>query len=231
MGKMGDVASQGRTVLFVSHNMAAVKSLCTQGLVMKSGAVVCRGGIDEVIAAYLATKPSETDGDLNGAVERDGEGPIRFTSLKVFDQFGRSTDLVQCGQEISIELGYASANGVKPPSGVVFHIYFTTIMEERLFICSTQFAGDTPHQFPGAGTLRCSIPCLSLLPGQYRLDLACHVTGQRITMDRIRQAKILTVVESDFFGSGKLPPASVGPFLVSHSWQLVDDQLAAMNAE
>lgn len=227
IGKMGNVASQGRTVLFVSHNMAAVKSLCTDGLVLRNGQVAFRGEIDDAISAYLATQPGEGGSDLNAASEREGEGPIRFTSLKVFDHLGQNADLVQSGQEISIELAYASSTDEKCPSGLVFHILFSTVMEERLFICSTQFAGSAPSSLPNGGTIRCSIPCLSLIPGQYSLEIACLIAGRKHTMDRIRKAKTVTVIEGDFFGSGKLPPASVGPFLMNHSWQLVNDELAA----
>jgi homopolymeric O-antigen transport system ATP-binding protein len=230
MGKMGDVASQGRTVLFVSHNMAAVKALCTEGLVLKNGQVAFRGESEDAIAAYLAAKPSEEDGNLAEAKGREGSGPIRFTRFNVFDHLGQSTDLLQSGQRITLELNYASTSDEKCPSGLAFHIFFTTAMEERLFICSTQFAGDSPEVFPTTGAVRCSLPCLPLLPVQYSLEIACVVTGRKVTMDRIVNAKVLTVIEGDFFGSGKLPPAYVGPFLVPHSWEVIDERVATANA-
>jgi lipopolysaccharide transport system ATP-binding protein len=230
MGKMGDVASQGRTVLFVSHNMAAVKALCSEGLVLKGGQVAFRGGADDAIAAYLATNQTEDTGRLDKAGDRSGDGPIRFTNLKVFDPLGQSTDLVQSGQKINIEMTYASASSEKCPAGTAFHIFFSSVMEERLFLCSTQFASDVPEGFPSAGTIRCIIPSLALLPGQYSLEIACVVTGRRITMDRINRAKTLTVIEGDFFGTGKLPPAYAGPFLVQNHWQLVDKEAVAVSA-
>jgi lipopolysaccharide transport system ATP-binding protein len=228
MGKMGDVASQGRTVLFVSHNMAAVKALCTEGLVLKGGQVAFRGGVDDAIAAYLATNQTEDTGNLDHAGDRSGEGPIRFTSLKVFDHLSQSTDLVQSGQKITIELSFASATNEKCPAGLAFHIFFSTVMEERLFLCSTQFAGEVPDVFPPTGTIRCCIPSLALIPGQYSLEIACVVTGRRVTMDRINRAKTLTVIEGDFYGTGKLPPAYAGPFLAQNSWHLADQEAAAV---
>ena len=53
LGKMKDVAEQGRTVLFVSHNMASVRSLCTRGILLTQGRVELDGGVDEAIRAYL----------------------------------------------------------------------------------------------------------------------------------------------------------------------------------
>jgi hypothetical protein len=49
-------------------------------------------------------------------------------------------------------------------------------------------------------------------------------------MDRIAHAKTLAMIEGDFFGSGKLPPAYVGPFLVQHSWEVIEDRVATANA-
>jgi lipopolysaccharide transport system ATP-binding protein len=220
MGKMDAVASQGRTVLFVSHNMAAVKSLCTEGLVLKGGQVAFRGGVDDSISAYLAATPNEDEGRLTQVSHREGDGPIRFTNLRLIDQLGQPTDLVQAGQRVALELAYASDTGEKPPAGLVFHIFFSTTLEERLFLCSTQFSGETPDNFPPSGTLRCNLPSLPLVPGQYCLEIACLVAGRKHTMDRVSKAKTFTVIEGDFFGSGRLPPAYVGPFLVQNSWEL-----------
>lgn len=230
IGKMGDVAGQGRTVLFVSHNMAAVKSLCTQGLVLRGGQTVFRGPTDEAISAYLAAQHSDEEGDLGNASDRQGVGPIRFTSLRVLDQLGHAAEIVHSGQKIVMELQYAAASNERIPAGTAFHIFFSSLMEERLFVCSTQYCGGAPDAVPNAGWVRCTIPALPLMPGSYSLEIACIVAGRKTTMDRILKARVLTVVEGDFFGSGKLPPPYHGPFLVEHSWELVAQETPSLSA-
>jgi ABC-type polysaccharide/polyol phosphate transport system ATPase subunit len=84
LGKMKDVSGQGRTVLFVSHNMAAVKELCTKGLLLKNGIVTKIGTTGEVLREYLTTPINISTGNyLNDYLTRRGSGDVRFSEIKI----------------------------------------------------------------------------------------------------------------------------------------------------
>ncbi len=80
-GKMGDVARQGRTVLFVSHNMAALRQLCTSAILLTSGSVAEQGDADSIIRKYLAITMSTDSVDLRKVTDREGRGEMRFVVI------------------------------------------------------------------------------------------------------------------------------------------------------
>ncbi len=84
LGKMGEVAQEGRTVLFVSHNMGAVRSLCTRGVTLHAGSVVAAGGITEAIEAYHGLVQAATAAGLKGPGDgtstKGGFGEVMLTS-------------------------------------------------------------------------------------------------------------------------------------------------------
>ena len=83
IGKMQDISKgEGRTVLFVSHNMAAVKSLCTRGIVLENGKVVFEGGIDQTISKYLQAE--KVNIKLKDIKIRTGNKKVLFENVKVF---------------------------------------------------------------------------------------------------------------------------------------------------
>ncbi|MCB0185044.1 MAG: hypothetical protein KDE31_12305, partial [Caldilineaceae bacterium] len=97
LGKMGDVAREGRTVLFVSHNMAAVENLCTRAAVLDGGTVVTFGDVEPTITTYL----SQTS-DLRQPVQKVS-GPATLI-LQIAGKDGSKTDTIQTGEELTLRL-------------------------------------------------------------------------------------------------------------------------------
>lgn len=225
LGKMGDVAKDGRTVLFVSHNMGAVKSLCSEAILLKEGRLAFQGNTQDAINQYLSKHQANIN-DLSERSDREGRGPIRFRNAEVLDHSGRRSDVVQSGEEIYIDIHYGGYIPKYPKAGLIFRIYFYTALGERLFTCSTRFAIRKPNDYaeqsrlPASGRIRCSIPRLPLMPGQYSLELMC-TADHRTVSDYVPSAMTLTVVEGDFYGGGRLPPSNEGPMLVENSWELM----------
>ena len=88
LGKMGDAAKEGRTVLFVSHNMAAVESLCESTLLLRAGELIEYGSTHSVIESYLRLQEHLETVDLSLRTDRTGNGQIRFTGVKFQDENG-----------------------------------------------------------------------------------------------------------------------------------------------
>ena len=107
LGKMNEVARSGRTVLFVSHDMAAVSALCSQCLFLKDGRVERLGPTDEVIAAYLEDCQLAQQTDLSQRRDRKGDGAVVLTAVRFLD--GRTRQPVSValtGQDLVIEISY-----------------------------------------------------------------------------------------------------------------------------
>ncbi len=105
LGKMKDVSGQGRTVLFVSHNMTAVKSLCTTGLFLKNGTVEFKGDIQNTIDHYFASSPKTLiAGIIPEDFERYNTGEIKITEIALFNKKGDAIEEVYYKSEIKIKI-------------------------------------------------------------------------------------------------------------------------------
>jgi lipopolysaccharide transport system ATP-binding protein len=89
LGKMGEVAEGGRTVLFVSHNMVAIRNLCKKSIVLENGKQLFSGTTDDAISHYnKIIKPRVINYDLSGAEFRNGTGQVRFVRYSIEDYTG-----------------------------------------------------------------------------------------------------------------------------------------------
>jgi lipopolysaccharide transport system ATP-binding protein len=102
LGKMGEVATSGRSILFVSHNMAAVQSLCSHGLMLHHGKAVQQGLVTETIRKYLAEFQTETKEFLAGEVIRQGTGKARLNSFEVKNEQGDTLVSTQTGADVML---------------------------------------------------------------------------------------------------------------------------------
>ena len=113
LGKMEDVAKAGRTVLFVSHNMAAVENLCQRGVVIEQGKVIFIGNQTNAIARYLENTGKNIRAKLSERTDRTGSGDIRITAIEYRDLQGNSLYNVMSGQDIDIYFHYESPGNFK----------------------------------------------------------------------------------------------------------------------
>src|SRR5579862_2544537 len=103
LGKMDEVSHAGRTILFVSHNMAAVKTLCTTGVLLDAGRVICEGTIDRVVDAYLAagTEMAST-GIIPDDAPRIGTGAAKIRRVTLHDGSGAAISELLMGQPLHV---------------------------------------------------------------------------------------------------------------------------------
>jgi len=214
LGKMGDVAKEGMTVLFVSHNMAAMQGLCSKCFLLSSGQLVAEGAPKTVVGQYLADVSDGTPAVLGQRKDRQGSGKIQFQEVSILDGNGRPIDLALSGQDIEIALSYRSRDG-KPISRLDAHITFYTMLGQFMFTCSSESSGHLLDVLPADGRLVCRIPELPLSPGRYVINLFSTVGG--VIADWVQQASYINVAAGDYFGTGQLRPQQEG-FLVKNKW-------------
>jgi lipopolysaccharide transport system ATP-binding protein len=216
LGKMRDIARQGRTVLFVSHNMATVQGLCSRAFRLSAGEIAGEGVPIEVVRHYLAETSQAATTSLEERQDRQGTGEIRFIEVGIVDGVGRSIDTALCGQDIGIVVSYRSRDH-RPVSRWDIHIAFYTSLGQFMFNCSSEGSGSALDVLPASGEVVCHIPELPLAPGKYAFNLYLTVRGE--VVDWVQQAGYLDVAAGDYFGTGQLKTHEEG-FLVKHKWSV-----------
>lgn len=217
LGKMNNVArEEGRTILFVSHNMAAVESLCDVAYMIESSELVQSGKPAEVVESYLSSCRMVTSVPLTERKDRQGNGRLRCTDLALCSDDQCPIEVVQSGKNVQFSVDYKSTDGELKNVEMSIDIFAQT--GQCMLILNSGMVGATFDDVPDTGRFTCRVERFPLSPGQYFMTLFCKVNGS--IADWIKQAAVLTVEAGDFFGSGRLPPPTHGGFLVLQSWDL-----------
>jgi lipopolysaccharide transport system ATP-binding protein len=222
LGKMGEVAKEGRTIIFVSHNMAAVEGLCTEAHLISEGRIVGSGSTGEVISEYLSSVATLSGVPLGQRPDRQGDGRLRFTDIRIVSDDGKPTGVIQSGEAVEFSVGYSSSSA--DLRNVFMSIDLFAQSGQCMVMLNNELVGaDFPSAGP-TGRFKCRVERFPLAAGQYHITLFCRVNGR--IADWVQQAAVLIVESGDFFGTGRLPPASHGGFLVPQQWQLEGTELA-----
>ena len=215
LGKMGEVAGEGRTVLLVSHDMAAVEGICRTAFLLEKGHIAKTGDSRDVVAAYLASLPASGGVPLDQREDREGNGRFRFTGIG-YRSGGSPVDVVRCGDDVEFVMEYRGDAG--PLRNVSLAVAVYTLGGQCMLILNNEMVGVEFDDLPSRGRVACRIGRFPLTPGQYGINLYCEVNG--VISDWMQQATFLTVEGGDFFGTGRLPPRAHGGFLVPQAWCL-----------
>jgi lipopolysaccharide transport system ATP-binding protein len=222
LGKMGDVAKKGRTVLFVSHNMAAIEALCHKGFVLSQGEITYAGSVEEVIRNYFqlhGVSESESGNLLSHPGRRQGYQPI-LQKVNLFSN-DIETRTIQMGQELKISSVFSSEI---PIPNVRFGIAIEDFLGRRILGFSPSF--QAPHLIlhpVSGGEFSLVIPCIRLLPGNYFLTLIIGSGGR--DWDRVDQAVEFTVDASDVYKTGYAPKAGQAVFYQEADWYFQENPI------
>ncbi|MBI1792659.1 MAG: ABC transporter ATP-binding protein [Chloroflexi bacterium] len=216
LGKMGDVAKKGRTVLFVSHNMGAVQNLCRRGIWLNNGHLAEDGLVIDAVSSYLNSKTIQQGLDISSRTDRKGIGKVHFEKVEFLNKFGQQINSIMSGTELCIRVYYNA-----PCDQHFQNARFSIAVEKNgisYFVASTEMTEKNNIKILGSGWIDCQIPKLPLASGNYGLTLFCEAGGA--IQDWLENAVILPVDGGDFFGTGRIAPAShEGKYvLVEHKW-------------
>ncbi|MEP7199857.1 MAG: ABC transporter ATP-binding protein, partial [Chloroflexota bacterium] len=214
LGKMDDVAKQGRTVLFVSHNLAAIATLCPRVIVLKDGRLWADGA-HGVIASYLDSLFADAARDLSQRSDT-ADKEIWFTGIAFADATGRALTAATTGQDLAVRVSYDGRGHTGRPDCI---IRIMDRLDQPLIFCDSYYSWrESGTVWPQRGVVTCTIPKLPLPVGEYRVALTLRANGRYA--DQVSDAARLSVAEGDFYGTGKLPPPSSAPLLVAHEWDV-----------
>ncbi|MFZ6031515.1 MAG: ABC transporter ATP-binding protein [Chloroflexota bacterium] len=222
LGKMSEVAGQGRTVLFVSHDMTAISNLCETAYLFENGALSSIGNSQDVIVQYMQKEPLRyLGGEKVANNERSNIGAV-FTGVSFRDKKHQKVEFIQVGAPLLIDLDYEFA----PEDDRLLNVSVSIVLSDQLginLVCLwSDVVGANFASIPQKGKLVCKIPEVLLAPGLYHLRLA--ITSNGTLLDKVQQAAVLRVTESDFFNTGKLPPARLGKLLLPHEWFVAEKE-------
>jgi lipopolysaccharide transport system ATP-binding protein len=196
LGRMGEVAQEGRTVLFVSHNLAAIKSLCTRAVLLQDGKIVADGEVEDTVMKYLdLTWPLTSDGSVPDSPGRVGTGEARLRKVAITNTSGRRIERVHLGQPVRVVATYEVTD---PLPDAVVELGISTPDGIRVATAISTDNGGGPIRL-GAGVREVSVElALTLLPHpQYVIDLALHrMSGLTVDwVERAAQFAALNVAE------------------------------------
>ena len=193
LGKMRAVASEGRTVLFVSHNMQAVRTLCTRAVMLEGGRLVADGAVDEVVRRYLDTGQAEGALIPESLPRLSGTGEAFVRRVEVTDRSGRPVEQVFFGQPFSVRILCRAATEI---SDVAAEVGISTRDGLRIATLTSLDRGRPPIAVaPGWWQLDVDVE-LTLQPGEYGLDVALHHwVESKQTIDWLEQAAVLRALD------------------------------------
>jgi len=221
LGKMGDVSAQeGRTVLFVSHNMETVQALCQRAILMESGQVAGQGPTEQMVNQYLRSMQSLMDPDSGESIaqrtDRGGDGSARIVSLSIEDADGRG--VICADSRLKVTIGYRSDAPISYPQfSATVYDYNKNI---GLFTLYSEMMGGLPEMLPPEGRITCITEPIYLTPGRCYVNLSFYKAGGRKRIDRLRYAAYFDVERTDVFGSGIVPGRNWALTLRKHEWSV-----------
>lgn len=218
LGKIGSVAKDGRTILLVSHNMLAIQSMCTRGVMLQHGRMFFDGDTNQAASQYLSVLDQLRSVDLDVRQDREGGDLFRFTNIEfLHPQTAESWNALSSGQPVLVRFKYRSRSH-KVMTGVKFSITFCTQTGTHLFGCNSAAVGVTLAIHPGEGFTDCVFDRFPLKAGQYTYDL--HAERGEDSLDWLKDAGTIDVEASDFYGTGILPSHGQPGVLVDYSWRV-----------
>jgi len=216
LGKMSDVATEGRTVIFVSHNMPAVLSLCTTAALLEEGRIVMRGSPQEAAGRYLQSNSPVEAVSLDERTDRTGDGSARMTAVQI-----RSTDpdgVIRSSSCLEITIRYRCD---RPLRNARFVAYVHDEMETGIFAVDSEAGGGLHETLAAEGTVECTTEPIRLTPGLCKVDLTLMKVG--VDVDHVKHAAQFHVESDDFFGTGKAHDREYVLCMVQNRWSALED--------
>jgi len=221
LGKMNDVASGGRTVLFVSHQMGQIATLCSRCLLLEGGRIALDNQTATVIENYLSSLRVVQETSLRDRLDRQGNGLVRVVDAWVEDKNGQRVTHVLSGSWIKLVMQYEVPGG-KKLTNVKFSF---TIFNCGVWVTNLDIdaVGKNADLRSPRGRIECCIPRLSLNAGLF----TCHVmvrsgsSGEEI-FDCIENAYTFLVEPGDYYGTGTIV-GNKFTMVMDHDWTIVEE--------
>ena len=212
IGRMGEVAQQGRTVLFVSHNMVSIEALCTKGIFLKNGEIQNSGATVSIVSEYLQDIEPITNKDLAKRKDRKGSGEIRLQKITALNSEMEEVPHLRTGHKGTLRFEFKQYSECN--ENIDFSIGINNAKGQRITSLSSNFHGISLNPI-SCKFITIQFSKLNLLPGIY--ELTTFLGKNEKPCDWIINAYSLVVTPGDYYGFGILPPDSQGDILLDYT--------------
>lgn len=214
VGKMSSISREGRTVLFVSHDMTAIQSLCTRCLLVDRGEILFDGSSDEAVKRHLQAQARRGKVIFGPEAARTGSGRARLTEATILDENGYPINSIGVGEGFSVELNFRAGERISDPN---FDLLIHDSFGRQIATLATRITYGTMPDISDGGSVKVRVGRFDALPGLYYLTVGISTFHERV--DRIDGALEIEVVPKDVYGTGKLPPPGTTAIYVPCRWQ------------
>ena len=218
LGKMEDVSKEGRTILFVSHQMSAIEKLCCRGILLSQGQTKFIGNSKDTISYYLQDLETQIRETKVLDLKRSGTGDIKIVDFSIEDANGKPLTAVASGESVVLVFHY-EVHTERPIKNLGFGFSIHNNIGETLSILYSDYEN---HCFPEVfrtGAIKCKI-------SDFPYSLGRYLVGVRILVNAVEAdwpkgyVGSVDVEAGDFFGTGCVPHSAVGPVLIRGDWSL-----------
>jgi lipopolysaccharide transport system ATP-binding protein len=220
LGKMGDVAREGRTVLFVSHNMAAIENLCSRAILLRSGCLWLDDFSASVVSQYVKVDtPCLADGLAYGVKDSLLKGSgilgIRITDIALLSGSGQPLRSIRTGDSMTVRIRYETSRSFLSPA---FVVSLRSDLGSEIFRLSTMpISGYQIDELGRKGYIDLQIETLPVTGGRYYFDVG-FVRERVEWILRLEEVVVFDVEPRDVYGSGISLDRSRGLIVVPHRW-------------
>lgn len=220
LNAMGNLRAGARTLLFVSHNMAAVENLCKRCIWLDSGQIRMDDESHRVIGAYMSSMAGAPAAfsDLQNIENRRGNGKIRYCGVEFLSLERNAQQIIRAGDALVLRFHYKATEPIAHPS---FGFRMYTDMGTLVTDTSTWHHGIAiPRIEEGEGYLDLEIFCLNLLPAKYVLSLWLTDMVGVVVYDNVEHAVTLEVEKANIYQSGRDIDSRCGIVFFPQKWNL-----------
>lgn len=212
LGRMDDMAQEGRTVLFVSHNMGLVQTLCNRGILLQRGAVTIDDTAENTVRHYLSMLEQAATESVATRKLRSGAGQVRLTGIEITGIGNHGTSHLAMGLPARFIFHVST---VQAGLSCCFTIY-DQLGQPVTFFDTALHGRDDATQLDNGSKFVCEIDELPLMPGRYRINAAIMRKGE--LQDHLEAAAFFHVQPGHL--AGRPPPTQAGycNVLIKHRW-------------
>ena len=218
LGKMNDIANAGRTVIFVSHNLAVVEELCSRCILLENGQIMKVGNASEIVNEYIKRKSNTIDVNINHyrLSGRKLSRVISINDFQILDKNFKKIKAVKSGQEVNFQITYGSQGKINL-TNAVFEIRAKDNYSNVIFALSTHLQNDNFEYLHPKGSVYCNVPSMVLFPNNYLFSIICYVNYE--LSDVIENFVSVPIVQSNLLLNGQSTNKALhGLFYLPHKW-------------
>jgi lipopolysaccharide transport system ATP-binding protein len=210
--KMKEVSGQeGRTILFVSHNMSLIQSLCQRAIWLNSGQLMDQGQTHSVVQNYLQSVFDQQETSLAERHDRYGDGSVRLLSIRIESA---ESGVIRSGSSLKLTLRYCSQQPFSDPHFLIS--IYDYVSSCGLFRCDSHSLNGLPDVLPQEGSVTCITAPIRLTPGRCYINL--RINRGTVQADYIQYATFFDVEPENIDGTAQCPDRDWVMTVVKHEW-------------